>query len=152
MYSDRPLIWLFVVATVVVDAVLLAAIRQHDALTGIVIGLQLGQIAVLAVWASCGPGHRLTRGAVLVLTTALLAISTEMVVGLPTGGWLTFLAIVALIAWSAGMLFGVVAKRIEKESRKPFRVPLIELFGWTIVAAILSYAIATWTTPAFGEK
>ena len=39
------------------------------------------------------------------------------------------------------MLFGAIVKRIHKTKGEPLRVPLVELFGWTIVAAIASLAI-----------
>jgi hypothetical protein len=137
MLRERPLTWLFILATVVVDLALSVG-RQRPVFSGIL----MGQVAAIAIWAVVGQSHRLTRGSLLVVAVGVLAILPEHLS--VYSSTLTLMAAYALV-WVATTLVVVwlrnqVRNRFEGNREKaPLRVPLIEFFGWTIVVAIASF-------------
>jgi len=144
MLRDRLLTWLFITASVVVDLVLLAAarvsldtFRYHAMLEGIA----LGQVGALAIWTITGQTHRLARGACLVVATGLLAVITIRDETWYFHRWLALLAVYAVIVMAVVGLISLVghAIRNKRQLQEALRVPLMELFGWTIVVAIASF-------------
>ena len=142
MNVDRPLVWLFVAASAVIDFVLWRTPEGIYSADGVLTGLVLGQVGVLAAWAALGKGHRLGRAGVLVAVTAGLALWTGSEAPSGRGVWLAVLAVYAGFVAGAGVVIDSVATRAERTSGdgEGFRLPLVELFGWTIVAAVVSFA------------
>ena len=140
----RPLTTLLIVASVVLDAVLVVKARYPREYSGLLSGLILGQIGALAIWAAASEAHRLSRGAMLVVVTAAAAVLTGRQVANNVNNWLGLLAGYAFSVWLSVTLLEVVRPRWA--SRDPrdddsqrWRIPLIEVFGWTIVVALISF-------------
>ncbi len=142
MNVDRPLVWLFVAASAVLDFVLWRTPGRPYTADGVLTGLVLGQVGVLATWAAFSRGHRLGRAGVLVAVTAGLAVWTGSEAPMGRGVWLAVLAVYAGFVAGVAAVVDAVATRAERApgTGEGFRLPLMELFGWTIVAAVVSFA------------
>ena len=144
MLSERPLIWLFILATITVDLVLMTVETTHGAWSALKLGLVLGQLAALAIWTVRSRLHRLTRISCLVLTAGLLPYLIDVYQG-PTSTWMAFysgyafLIILVTIA-SDLMRYQLRDKSRSEDSVRRWQIPLIEFFGWTIVVAMISFA------------
>lgn len=147
MFRDRPLTWLFVIATVCVDLVL--AITDHpsgSASRVLGTGLILGQSLWLGCWLVVGSRHRLERGAVFVV--GQLALTLFVCLGVAGGELDSFGRVIAIFSFFGALaFFGALcgwavfrwyALRFEGESNRRLQFPIIELFGWTVVVAIAS--------------
>ena len=148
MFRDRPLTWLFILATVVVDLALFYGGKEP-----VFEGIVVGQVAAVAIWTVVGHSHRLTRGSLLVVAVGVLAI-------LPVSGnyevALTFMASysIVIVATSSVVVWlrDRVLTRLNGDREKaPLKVPLIEFFGWTIVVAVASFGARYIETDRFLE-
>ncbi len=140
MFRNRPLTWLFFIATVCADLTQNVAESVGTALW--FRGFELGQIAVLAIWAVRGQSHRLIRASCLVLAIGFLGRSnyaTPLLMGVFSFYAFAIYAITLVVYMYRGR------RDQEKKSaaKKPFQVPLIEFFGLTIVVAIAAYFVRT---------
>ncbi|NOY30790.1 MAG: hypothetical protein GXP28_11670 [Planctomycetes bacterium] len=155
MFRDRPLTWLFVIATICVDLTQIID-GSVEAAPLWFRGFELGQIAVLAIWAVRGRIHRLLRASCLVLVTSFLgcfSYATPLVMGL--------FSIYAFAIYVVTLVVYVYRGRRDQEeksaAKKPFQVPLIEFFGLTIVVAIAAYFVrvvdfvGVWKLVSFWE-
>jgi len=142
MFRDRPLTCLFIVATICVDLVLMTIESDRGLLLSLKAGLVLGQLAALAIWSVRGQQNRLARMSCLILTTGLLTylIDTQSEKSL----WMAFNA--GYVCWTIFVTlvgdmirYRLREKSSDKNSTNPWRVPLIEFFGWTTVVAIISF-------------
>jgi len=139
MFRDRPLTWLFVIATVCVDLVFVVTQGDSGQISFFLSGSLFGQIAVLAIWAVRGPIHRLLRFSCLVLGAWLWVHYI-----IPEKGVLEFVFFYAATIF-AFTLFVEVMRNLPRgvasdmQRRKQWQVPLIEFFGWTIIVAIVSF-------------
>jgi hypothetical protein len=144
MRRDHLLIWLFIAASVVVDLALMVGPNRSGDTLAVLKGLVLGQVAELAIWAARGQAHRLARGATLVCATTGLALVTAAAIRLPMAEWLAQLSAMALaVLLTALVVDGLLNRRRAAEQgvqQKNLQFPLIELFGWTIVVAVVSFA------------
>lgn len=144
MPAQRILTWLFIAASVALDcAILTATWTQRDLYEfhPLLQGIALGQVGALAIWTVCGELHRLARGACLVFGTGAIAVATIGSQDWYAQKWLAQLGVYAVlvVAVVAALEF---ARRTVAERRAPHEMvqtPLIELFGWTIVVAIVSF-------------
>lgn len=144
MPNTRLLTGLFLTASVVVDLVLLASsmANQDSSLHyALLEGIVLGQVGALAIWTVTGRVHRLARGACLVLATGVLAFITVHQRTWYFKGWLTLLAVYAVLVMAAAGLIALARRAVQRkvERHETLQAPLIELFGWTIVVAIASF-------------
>jgi len=145
MLRDRPLMCLFLVATVVVDLVLVVLGNDFD-ISGVLgaIGFVLGQVAAMAFWAVNGQTHRLARGAWLVTTLGIAAYLGSYVILGGLGDGLAFFAMYTSILIFVALLTNMI-RYYSSENRKSdtaigrWQISLIELFGWTTVVAIASF-------------
>ena len=137
MFRDRPLTWLFILASIAVDSVMFFSGPR-----AVFEGILVGQIAAVAIWAAIGQSHRLTRGSLLVVAVGVLAIVPYRSFDLYSHT-LTFMAAYALVIVVTSLfivwLRNQVRIRFDGEREEaPLKIPLIEFFGWTIVVAIAS--------------
>ncbi len=144
MFRNRLLSWLFLTASVVLDFALLAAAmtsRDTFRFQALLEGLSLGQVGAVAIWTVTGRVHRLARGACLILATGLLALLAIRGEPWRFQEWLALLATYAVIVMAAVASITIVRRiaRSKREQHETLQAPLIELFGWTIVAAIASF-------------
>ncbi|MEM9353726.1 MAG: hypothetical protein AAGA92_11995 [Planctomycetota bacterium] len=141
MNVDRPLVWLLIVASAVLDFVLWRLPDRAYTADGVLTGLVLGQVGVLAAWAAFGRGHRLGRAGLLVAVTAALAVWTGSEAPMGRGVWLAVLAVYTAFVAGVAAAVDAAATRLEHAHGhgERFRLPLMELFGWTIVAAAVSF-------------
>ncbi len=143
MFLDRPLTWLFVVATVLVDIVLaVGGVEWGWESDDIVACYFLGQVATLGCWGAVGSRHRLERGAVFLIGMVALTAITCWSLNGGLEDWqdpfLMFFVYGSLNTLFA-MLWKLCFRRLSmKESTAEFRYSLMELFGWTVVVAIAS--------------
>lgn len=152
-FRQRPLTWLFLIATVCVDA-LLTIVRpsmlprnsEH-----IYVGLMLGQFWIAGAWLIVGSAHRLARGAAFMLTVLLLTTLISMSEGdspeISAPEWGHIIAIGSMIAGASALGAGAatllsILRRRRGLSPTEMRFPVIELFGWTIVVAVASWAMS----------
>ena len=143
MFRDRPLTWLFIVATICVDLVLMVV---GDVSSYLHAGFWLGQIAVLGAWFAVGKSHRLARaamvlGGVAFLTLMVCYLQRDYVTLKNWGIYFPTAARNCLIAFCSALLCRLFMQCLYREHRmeqqwKAPSFPLIELFGWTIIVAI----------------
>jgi hypothetical protein len=139
MFRERPLTWLFILATVVVDLAMFFGGRGT-----VFEGIVVGQVAAIAIWAAIGHSHRLTRGSLLVVAVGILAYLPGFRSFQSYSRMLTFMAAFALAVAATSLGFVWLRRRIRirfdgDHEQTPLKVPLIEFFGWTIVVAIASF-------------
>jgi hypothetical protein len=141
MFRERPLTWLFILATVVVDLALPVTWEGSPILVGAVIG----QIAAVSIWTVIGHPHRLIRGSLIVVAFGALALMGHPSPSLSSRA-LSFAAVYSPIVVLTSLVIVWLRNKIrfrfnEALSPAPLRIPLIELFGWTIVVAIASLGV-----------
>ena len=145
MLRRHPLTLMLLLTTLVVDVTLVNIhLPMNVGKRGLLAGLLFGQTAVLAMWAAWGGGHRLARVSTLVVITCLLSLYSGGRALLGTYQWLAILIGYALAVY----VFAVVlsfwrhyrSTTPEHSANQPaWQVSLIELFGWTILVAIVSF-------------
>ena len=145
MIRRHPLLILLLLATTVVDVTLIWRIGWHFTARTVFSGLVLGQTGALALWAVWGQGHRLARVSTMVVATGLIALATGRTALLGPAQWLAILSVYTFIVYLGTLLLAAgqsyAERNREQESdRSAWQVSLIELFGWTILVAIASFA------------
>lgn len=146
MIRNHPLLLLFLVASVTVDVVLLKMGHPREFLNrALLSGLLFGQTAALAIWAVWGRGHRLARVSCMVVVTCVLAYATGGRTMLSNYQWLSVLCVYTLAVYLWSLLIAAGRAYTSKSDGVPsegpsWQVSLIELFGWTILVAIASFA------------
>jgi len=153
MFRDRPLAWLFVAATILVDATLVCSRRTEIGGTAWdwIEAFLLGQSAILGAWLATGQLHRLARGAFFVAGLVGLAFifhaNLEDSFGFRVNLWgiatALFPSCAAITYATVLFLQAIMAKWMPngQSEPRPLRFPLVELFGWTIVVALGSVAM-----------
>lgn len=150
LFLQRPLMWLFVAATLCLDVVgLVAEVHLWSAAKYFWVGLLCGQAWSIAAWLSAGAAHRLIRGAGFVL--AMIGLATfaacwnrhEASAAPWWGRMFTVVCIFGMTAAIAAAAAGWVGRRRvgRREQQARWQFPVVELFGWTIVVAIASWAL-----------
>lgn len=141
MFRERPLTWLFVVATICVDLVLFAGDWSNLKVAVWNIGLLLGQSAALGIWAAVSERHRLERGALFVVGQIALTLIACFSRNDPElTKWGTIIgtnSIYGIATLTIALLLRIILQ-ISLKSSTPVRFSLIELFGWTLVVSIAS--------------
>ena len=145
MLRRYPLTILLVIATLVVDLVLTTTrVVEPGSRRPLLAGLLFGQSAVLALWAAWGGGHRLGRVSVMVITVGLVSLATGGSALMGRFHWLAILGGYTVAVYLVALAFRVVGgyrSRKDAQTEEPvWQVSLIELFGWTILVAIVSFA------------
>ncbi|HMO83923.1 MAG TPA: hypothetical protein PKC18_03280, partial [Lacipirellulaceae bacterium] len=144
-HAHRPLIWLFWIAAACWNGVALL-VNQESAWFDAVAG---GQVAVASAWLALGHHRWLTRAA---WVAAALAASIAPDFLRSHGNaffplWRYLLGTYLLLACgtAATMRLWTWLERRTADgppaSRQPWRFPLAELFGWTIVVALAAVGI-----------
>lgn len=151
MPRNYPLTWLFIIATVSVDAaVLLSAawgsvLSDDSGLRFYVWNYALpAQFSCLAVWAIYGKTHRLARGAWVTLACGLLLALTWATVEPAfrvesiSFSFIQFFAVLG----GVGLLraCGVGAEKRD-DNHQHVRFPLVEMFGWTMIVALWAFGL-----------
>jgi len=143
MFRERPLTWLFVLATVCVDMLAIGPLPVDSLLGESLWGLYLGQVAVLGCWLVLGTRHRLERGALFVVGQVVLTTISWICLFGRRGTWGVMLAPFALYGTmaAAGVFVGKacffrlrVTSNIKRSNM--FQYSLMELIGWMVVVAI----------------
>lgn len=140
-FRERPLTWLFVVATVCVDLAAWGAGQYESRWFNI---LLLSQITCLGVWAALGQSHRLARAAVVVAAVLALALPdywTSAFLPQVHSAVLTQIALstalVAIAAFVWSLLLSPFSQRRQKPS-SPLQFSIVELLGWMIIVAVVA--------------
>ncbi len=147
MFRDRPLTWLFVIATICVDLVMM--VPAFGSRMIFMFGIP-AQLSLIAIWGAIGKSHRLARGAVVTLAVFLATVSVTRF-PYDWSDLLTFYLVHILLVFCGTLIlrsFGWLRRwpsLVDRENEK-FRYSVIEMFGWTTVAAIWAFAFRHATT------
>jgi len=158
-FRQRPLTWLFLIATVCLDLLLLAA--EADNTLG---AMMFGQSFMVGGWLVLGTAHRLLRAAVFL--AAVLGMSTLTAYHFHEPyfsydrAWGISIVMVSVLAGSAAvmtLLWNALLNRMSgalnyDAPNARWQFPVIELFGWTIVVAIASATMRFATFEAAGDN
>jgi hypothetical protein len=151
-FSTRPLTWLLVIATAVLDLAIASNRLWTIDLVYVASGFMVGQLLVAAGWMAAGRVHRLARAAVggiiIFAIAALITVAVSNPGGLTAARWGRIFGTVALIcgpASASALVIRIAEKhrshRSESEVSERLRFPLVEAFGWMIVVAVVSTAL-----------
>ena len=143
MLREHPITTLLIVATVAGDLAAANAVDTLVADSGLVfLGLILGQAGCAAIWAATGETHRLARAGWFLLILGLLAL-----VGArgDWGQWQNAIAVlgpyalivIALIGCCRAAMLWHDRAQAASASVARWRFPVAELFGWTIIVALV---------------
>lgn len=150
MFRDRPLTWLFIAATMLLDVVIACGDEKQTPflVASLLFGFTLGQVLVLGAWLAVGKLHRLTRGALFVggqVSLVLVVDSWKREVPFfdLSKEAVTLFSFLSVCTFCTVVFFRYVFKRFSNKegNSKKFQFPLIELFGWMIVVALASLVI-----------
>jgi hypothetical protein len=150
MLRKYPLTTLFIIATMCVDlAVMLSAkpgASSNDETWSFYfwnMGMP-AQVSILALWSVFGNTQRLTKAS---CATAAFAILLGLI-------WLkfqpnfrgdiiafSFIHFLAVLGGAACLRLGSVGKASRSATNAMFRISLVEIFGWSLVAALWAFAI-----------
>lgn len=143
-FRERPLTWLFLIATLCLDAVALSTDNESHFANG----LALGQLFVVSGWLVLGRAHRVARAALFICVIGLLTAPDYIIPRLKSNFYvdLTWPVILALliamgVSTVANTALWLGLARLGFRGKKEFRLadwqfPLAELFGWTIIVAV----------------
>jgi hypothetical protein len=151
MFHNYPLTWLFIIATLCVDAAVLftsswGSVLVEDAGPRFYLynfGLP-AQISTLAIWAVMGRGQVLVRATCVTFAFASLLLLTWVVEAPDWSSdhticnfiqFFTVLCFTALLRWCG------INKRVGAASRGPIQFSLIEMFGWMMIVALWAFAL-----------
>jgi hypothetical protein len=142
-FRERPLTWLFWIATIC--ATITGYVKNPEANWLNVI--LLAQLYVVSGWAALSTAHRLMRGASLVLAPLILALFTHATQRSPdeSAYVLAFALILGGAVFIATRVFAYIVLTIGPPLHRDGRlwqISIVELFGWTIVAALGSWALS----------
>jgi hypothetical protein len=148
-FRERPLTWLFFIATLCLDAVALSTDNESTFANA----LAIGQLFVVSGWLVLGCGHRLARAAAFVAAIGVLTAPDYIIPRLHTSFYvdLVWPAVLALlIAMGVATVVNtaiwlglarLTSRGLEKFRRGDWQFPLAELFGWTIIVAVASVGL-----------
>ena len=149
MFRDRPLTWLFLLATVCVDLVWIAMIRDGDIATGRMsssllqgggMGLIFAQSCLATILVVLKVHGSLLQASILTVVNGLLAWCVYLAGASDFDQWLAFFAMHSIQAIAVTSLWQLAHYRKEFLQRlTSLRVSMIELLGWTTLFAILSF-------------
>jgi hypothetical protein len=147
-FCQRPLTWLFWIATV---CILIAGCVKDSNSTWFNIILW-AQLYVISGWAAVTQAHRLTRGSVLILAPLAPALVTYATQRTPdeTAFVLSYDLMLVGLVFVATRALVYVVRAIGPSKRpdgRPWQISVVEMFGWTIVVAIGSWAVSMSKLP-----
>jgi hypothetical protein len=145
-FRDRPLPWLFVIATAWLDAIALP-IDNESAFSN---SLVLGQLCIAGGWVVLGQTHRLVRAATFVAAIGLLSAPDYVLPRLRSRDYVDLVwphvmaelillgvAIIVVTFWWLSMA-RLMSRGLSRFRRADWQFPVAEMFGWTIIVAIAS--------------
>ena len=148
-FRDRPLTWLFIIATACLDLVAIARLVDHE--SNWFGALAVGQMCLTGALLAAGRAHRLLRAGLFLGVPILLAvpdyratdfaldsgeiIQIEGVAPYVLGVSFVIAALVSLFSFAI-MALNAICVRRAGDARTRFRFPIVEFFGWTIIVAV----------------
>ena len=162
-FRERPLTWLFLVATLCVDLVLVVIVAQERD-TGVAIwpsiicmSVMLAQLSMVAAWAAIGISHRLARGAALTIAVCLVTSFFFVSSFILWRELLTWFLLQGFVVWCATLMMRVAGllkgwPSLAAKEKQIFQFPLIEMFGWTTIVAIWSLGMHYASRPTFFDS
>jgi hypothetical protein len=147
-FRQRPLSWLFLIATICVDLVLVTIDDEEELW---IVAMLFGQSFVVGGWLALGQSHRLLRGGGFVVGVLALALLAAVGFFEPPiftfqTAWAQSIGAVAVLAGAAAVMswgWDAVLRRLPQRRHEPgdavrWQFPVAELFGWTIIVAVAS--------------
>jgi hypothetical protein len=150
MFRKWPLTTLFIIATICVDvAVLISAKGGAPTLTSswnfyFWSWFVPAQFCALALWSVFGKTHRLTKAAWTTLAFAILLtliwikfepLSYDEIIGF------SFVHFIAVLTGAAFFKLCGVGKEAASSTDNTFRISLVEIFGWSLIAALWAFGM-----------
>lgn len=142
-FRQRPLTWLFFIATACINVVGLASDREATWFDAVA----LGQIVVAGAWLVLGQSHRLARAAVFVAAIEAIALPDVLadrrrsfivegpyVLGAVVAWGAAAAAFTALWQWLGHAALAGTSPR----STHKLRYPLAEILGWMTIVAVVA--------------
>jgi hypothetical protein len=149
-FRDRPLSWLFIIATACIDLVAITHLVNHE--SNWYGALAVGQMCLVGALLAAGRAHRLLRAGLFLAVPILLSapdyrasdwaldsgeiIQIEGVAPYVLGVSFVIAALVSFFSFALIGLNAVFVRRPSTESAPRFQFPIIEFFGWTIIVAV----------------
>ena len=159
MFRRHPLTNLLLIASILIDVAICVSLPEEvlgrpwlslrhpwaHLLRSSLSGLLLGQTAALAYWAVWGTGQRLARVSTMVVATCLIGLATGGYALLNRYQWMTVLFTYTVCIYAASTFMASTTRYLSKkkgpsEQQANWQISLIEMFGWTILVAIASFA------------
>jgi hypothetical protein len=140
-FWQRPLTWLFLMATACLDAVALKRFWMSD-FSDL---LLMGQAIVVGAWLALSSAHRLARAGValgLVLALSAHDFARERWMGSVVGEWQqvlgVYLCFVAVAAGASSLVVALIGRsHCEKErNASRWRISIAEILGWMVITAV----------------
>jgi hypothetical protein len=159
-FRNRPLTWLFIIATACLDLVAVAHVVNYE--SNWFSAIAVGQMCLVGSLLAAGPAHRLLRAALFLGVPILLTVpdylsTSEFIGEVPAEVALEIsivstapsvlaisLVITAMAAFFSFVLIALNAICVPRSSgatKAKFQFPIIEFFGWTIVVAVSTIAL-----------
>lgn len=150
MPRNYPLTWLFIIATVCVDAAVLltsaagSVLRDDTGMRFYAWNYVLpAQFSCLAVWAVYGTSQRLVKATWVTLACGLLLALTwytvEPAFRVETISF-NFIQFFAVLIGVGLLRVAGVGKQLTKTD-EPFQISLVEIFGWTMIVALWAFGL-----------
>jgi hypothetical protein len=158
-FRQRPLTWLFVIATACVDAAAIAGAADHE--SNWFSAIALGQMFLVGALLVIGRTHRLVRATLFVVVPVVLSLPDYLSERPPRlmewprgtsvgdvaphvlGITLILTALAALISFAMVALNYLATRQSAAADRGKLQFPIIEFFGWTIVVALATLVLQT---------
>jgi hypothetical protein len=157
-FRNRPLTWLFIIATACLDLVAIAHLINHESeWFG---AIAVGQMCLTGSLLAAGQAHRLLRaglflGVPILLTVPDYYVDASVLTIEGTGEVLLvsteapYVLAISLVITAMAAFFGFVlialnaicVFRSSGAAKAKFQFPIIEFFGWTIVVAVSTIAL-----------
>lgn len=148
-FRQRPLTWLFWIATACASLVGVVRYPESEWLGA----LLFAQLYVISGWAAISEVHRLGRGATLVIGPLALAavVFRSQRAADEASHTLAFALVMAGLVFAATRVLVLLLRMPQAQRReadgKRWQISIVEMFGWTIVVAVSSWAVSLAKLP-----
>jgi hypothetical protein len=146
-FRDRPLTWLFILATACLELLAIASLVDDE--SDWFGAIAVGQMCLVGALLAAGQAHRLLRAALFLGVPLLVTIPDYLAKRQPPtnvasyvlGMSLVLSAMAAFFSFATIAVNAICVHRPADVAKTKFQFPIIEFFGWTIVVAVATLAL-----------
>jgi hypothetical protein len=148
-FRERPLTWLFWLATACADLLGLLKYPEADWFAT----LMYGQLYIACAWAAISLVHRLVRAAAAIVAPLLVSLAVYYSQRVPSeapavlAAGLILGALVVIFTGILTLFYRALPGQPRDAAGKKFQFSITELLGWTILTALASWAITLAELP-----